>query len=61
MRYQRTDIETYALDLDTPIISNYPNSCKHMIDEINLHELDLNKLQFELFYKIIGQGKKKQY
>lgn len=58
MRYQRTDIETYALDLDTPIISNYPNSCKHMIDEINLHELDLNKLQFELFYKIIGQGKK---
>lgn len=55
MRYQMSVIEAYASETETPIIIDYPHLCPHMIDEITLHELNFNKLQFEIIYKIIGR------
>ena len=56
MKFQLKDLENFALDVDVPIVNDYPHSCKHMIDEINLHELELNEMQLEIIHKLLGQG-----
>jgi hypothetical protein len=49
--------EHYFSNSEIPLITDYPSTCNHSIDEINLLELNLNALQSEVLYKIISLPK----
>ena len=47
----------YFSNTEMPLIEDYSSACNHSIDEINLHELNLNELQSEVLYKMLNLPK----